>query len=63
MPFSVLGLHVSYIINYIIVMNHTLMLSAGCVMSGLVDAREQYNYPPVFDTLIFQVDFECVVNL
>jgi hypothetical protein len=38
----------------------TLMLSAGCVMSGLVDAGEEYNNPPVFHTSIFQFGSEWI---
>ena len=37
------------------------MLSAGCVMSGLVDAGEKYDNPPVFQTSIFQFGTEWIV--
>ncbi len=38
-----------------------LMLSANCVMPGLVDAGEKYDNPPVFQTLIFQFGTEWIV--
>ena len=37
------------------------MLSADCVMSGLVDAGEKYDNPPVFQTSIFQFGTEWIV--
>jgi hypothetical protein len=37
------------------------MLSAGCVMSGLVDAGEKYDNPPVFQTSIIQFGTEWIV--
>ncbi len=69
-PFSALGLHVGCIMNHIIVTNHCvyiclqvvkLMLSADCDMSGLVDAWEKYDTPPVFHTSIFQFGSEWTV--
>jgi hypothetical protein len=64
-PFSALGLHVGCIMNHTIEMNVTvvdiclevvkLMLSADCVMSGLVDAWEKYYDPPVFHTSFFPI--------
>ena len=37
------------------------MLSAGCVMSGMVDAGEKYDNPPVFQTSIIQFGTEWIV--
>jgi hypothetical protein len=36
-----------------------LMLSAGCVVSGLVNAGEECSNPPVLHTSIFQFGSEC----
>ena len=37
------------------------MLSAGCVMSGLVNAGGKYDNPPVFQTSIIQFGTEWIV--
>ncbi len=39
-----------------------LMLSAGSVISGLVDVVEKYSNPPVFHTSIFQICFWMSCN-